>query len=124
MKSNIKELVSKVNGKRLTNKLVSEIIDVDAERSFYNKKTEVEYIDTVNITKLSDIEKIINDLREKYGKDVELEINSYEILIYDVLVLEETDSQVIERIKNEIKEVRKFQKQVENAKAKLAQLEG
>jgi vacuolar-type H+-ATPase subunit I/STV1 len=124
MKSNIKELVSKVNGKRLTNKLVSEIIDVDAERSFYNKKTEVEYIDTVNITKLSDLEKIINDLREKYGKDVELEINSYEILIYDVLVLEETDSQVIERIKNEIKEVRKFQKQVENAKAKLAQLEG
>jgi len=126
MKSNIKELVEVAKGKRLTSKFVSEIIDINTERLDYNKKIEVEIIDTFGITKLSELENIIDDLRKKYGNDkneVEIEINSYEIVVYATITLKETDSQVIERIKKEIKDVRKLQKQAENAISKLAMLE-
>jgi len=90
MKSNIKELVEVAKGKRLTSKFVSEIIDIDTERMDYDKKIEVENINALSIIKLSELENIIDNLRKKYGNDkneVEIEINSYEIIVYDTITL-------------------------------------
>jgi hypothetical protein len=108
----IKKLSELIGDRRVTNKLINELIDVNLERTSHKSCKEVEYYSFDKVYNISDLENIVNIVKKKYGSSAKIEINEYEVVVFQEVKIEESDKEVLTRLASLVRKLRTLEKQL------------
>jgi hypothetical protein len=108
----VKNLNKPFDDKRVINKLINKIIDINLERTYYKRFEEVECFLFNKIYTINNFENNINFINEKHSDTTNNEIKDCETYIFQEIKIFDFDEDILSRILSSGRKLRTLEKQL------------